>query len=57
MISLAAGRNHVLAMTQNMTVYGWGDNSHGQLGVDPATTPYSATPIQAPKINMNVSRA
>lgn len=56
-ISLAAGRNHVLAMTQNMTVYGWGDNSHGQLGVDPATTPYSATPIQAPKINMNVSRA
>lgn len=56
-ISLAAGRNHVLAMTQNMTVYGWGDNSHGQLGVDPETTPYSATPIQAPKINMNVSRA
>lgn len=56
-ISLAAGRNHVLAMTQNMTVYGWGDNSHGQLGVDPETTPYSSTPIQAPKINMNVSRA
>ena len=56
-ISLAAGRNHVLAMTQNMTVYGWGDNSHGQLGVDPETTPYSATPIQAPKINMNLSRA
>lgn len=56
-ISLSAGRNHVMAMTQNMTVYAWGDNSHGQLGLDPAETPYSATPVQAPKINMNVSRA
>lgn len=56
-ISLSAGRNHVMAMTQNMTVYAWGDNSHGQLGLDPAETPYSAAPVQAPKINMNVSRA
>ncbi len=56
-ISLSAGRNHVMAMTQNMTVYAWGDNSHGQLGLDPAETPYSTTPVQAPKINMNVSRA
>jgi alpha-tubulin suppressor-like RCC1 family protein len=31
-VSVAAGSLHALALTTNGTVYGWGDNSYGQLG-------------------------
>jgi alpha-tubulin suppressor-like RCC1 family protein len=34
------------ALRDDNTVWGWGDNSDGQLGLDPATTPFSNTPVQ-----------
>lgn len=52
-ISLSAGRAHVMAMTQNMAIFLWGDNSAGQLGIE---AEYSAAPIAAPKIRMSLSR-
>ncbi|OMJ68772.1 hypothetical protein SteCoe_33692 [Stentor coeruleus] len=33
-MSLACGTNHVLALTAEGTVYSWGDNSYGQLGLN-----------------------
>lgn len=32
-ISIDAGRRHSLALTSENTVFAWGDNSHGQIGV------------------------
>ena len=31
-IAIAAGNSHALALASDGTLYGWGDNSHGQLG-------------------------
>jgi len=33
-IKLAAGSFHSLALTSNHTLYAWGSNKHGQLGID-----------------------
>ena len=52
-ISLSAGRSHMMAMTQNMAIFLWGDNSAGQLGIE---AEHSVEPVAAPKIRMNLSR-
>ena len=31
-VEISAGTNHVLALTENGTIYGWGLNDHGQVG-------------------------
>ena len=38
-IQVAAGGNHSLALLSDGSVWGWGRNSEGELGVDPAKTP------------------
>ncbi|HVR85923.1 MAG TPA: RCC1 repeat-containing protein, partial [Planctomycetota bacterium] len=43
-IAIAAGGNHSLALKSDGTVWGWGDNSAGQLGN--GTTTLSPTPVQ-----------
>jgi len=42
---VAAGHKHALFITVAGDLYGFGDNSAGQLGLDPETTPFSATPL------------
>ncbi|MDR1817941.1 MAG: M12 family metallo-peptidase [Puniceicoccales bacterium] len=42
---IAAGHKHALFITTGGDLYGFGDNSAGQLGLDPNTTPFSATPL------------
>lgn len=32
-VKLACGYSHVLALTDEGTMYSWGSNSHGQLGI------------------------
>ena len=45
-VAIAAGFNHVLALTSDGTIWAWGYNFYGQLGVAPATTTsgFSFTP-------------
>ena len=45
-VAVAAGEIHSLALAQDGTVYAWGANSHGQLGLGFAdTTDYSPRPV------------
>jgi alpha-tubulin suppressor-like RCC1 family protein len=37
-VAIAAGLDHVLALTSDGTIWAWGYNLYGQLGVAPATT-------------------
>ena len=43
-VALSAGTYHSLALLADGTVWVWGDNSHGQLGI--SSTPFSYTPVQ-----------
>ena len=38
-IAIAAGDNHSLALAADGTVWAWGDNTHGQLGIGNFTSP------------------
>ncbi|MGB4549962.1 MAG: carboxypeptidase regulatory-like domain-containing protein [Syntrophales bacterium] len=46
-ISVAGGDYHSMAVTSTGTVWAWGLNSEGRLGVDPSSTPggFSITPV------------
>jgi len=41
--SVASGDNHIMAMKTDGTLWGWGENSRGQLGVN--DTNYRSTPV------------
>lgn len=43
-VAISAGTYHSLALLADGTVWAWGDNGHGQLGV--STIPFSYTPVQ-----------
>ncbi len=43
-IQIAAGKSHVLALTYKGTIFGWGSNKHGQLGVNSKDIPCVITP-------------
>jgi|GEM_PF-2766816 len=43
---LAVGQLHACARTSDNRLYCWGQNDRGQLGVNPSTTPSSATPVE-----------
>jgi alpha-tubulin suppressor-like RCC1 family protein len=45
---VAAGGHHSCVVDDQARVYCWGQNSDGQLGVDPAVTPSSTTPVLVP---------
>jgi alpha-tubulin suppressor-like RCC1 family protein len=45
MIAVAAGNGHALALRNDGTVWGWGDNTDGQAG-DPATSGFVVVPQQ-----------
>ncbi len=58
-VQIAAGENHALARTAGGSVYAWGANDHGQLGVSTTTqcpgdfiaNPCSTTPAQVPGVS------
>ena len=45
--SVACGQHHTLALRSDGTVYSWGENKHGQLGLDPVCTRNSFVPCVA----------
>lgn len=47
-VAIAAGEYHSVAVRSDGTVWAWGDNSYGQLGLDPATTFFAKNPVQVP---------
>jgi alpha-tubulin suppressor-like RCC1 family protein len=49
--AIYAGKEHTVALKSDGTVWTWGDNTYGQLGVDPSTTPQSADPVQVPGLS------
>ncbi|CAG2163229.1 unnamed protein product [Oppiella nova] len=44
-VQISCGKNHALALTSSGKVYGWGDNSSGQIGVGKFTD-HISTPIK-----------
>lgn len=47
-IAISAGHEHYLAIKSDGTLWGWGDNTYGQVGLDPFENPYPypTEPIQ-----------
>lgn len=45
--AIAAGTSHSLALLNDGTVWGWGNNGNGQLGVDDINYLFSPVPVQA----------
>jgi len=43
---ISAGGAHCLALRSDGTIWAWGNNSNGQLGVDPTSTPSTALPVR-----------
>lgn len=43
---VATGNDHTIAVDRSGNLWAWGDNTHGQLGLDPATTPSITEPYQ-----------
>jgi alpha-tubulin suppressor-like RCC1 family protein len=50
-VEIAAGQNHSFAIDRNGTVWAWGGNASGQLGLGNATSPIVPTAI--PGLNLN----
>jgi alpha-tubulin suppressor-like RCC1 family protein len=47
-VAVAEGARHSLALTSDGTVWAWGDNSEGKLGLEPASLLYRPTPAPVP---------
>ncbi|XP_063220656.1 secretion-regulating guanine nucleotide exchange factor [Bacillus rossius redtenbacheri] len=45
-VRVACGQHHTAALTSDGRVYVWGDNRHGQLGLDPSLHRSVAVPLQ-----------
>jgi alpha-tubulin suppressor-like RCC1 family protein len=45
-IAIASGTNHVLALRNDGTVWGWGSNANGQLGQRSTSSPAQGTPVK-----------
>jgi alpha-tubulin suppressor-like RCC1 family protein len=45
-IDIAVGSEHSVVVKTDGTVWAWGENEHGQLGVGFSTLPFTATPVQ-----------
>lgn len=50
-VEIAAGQNHSLAIDRNGTVWAWGGNASGQLGLGNAISP--SVPTAIPGLNLN----
>ncbi|KAL5242836.1 hypothetical protein ACI65C_010246 [Semiaphis heraclei] len=48
---IVCGRSHTIVSTENNIVYGFGDNSDGQLGQSVADVSYSDVPIEVTRFN------
>jgi alpha-tubulin suppressor-like RCC1 family protein len=55
--SLAAGQNHVCALTAKGTIYCWGDNTYNQLGTGGGTEMQSYTPVIATPVGVTALAA
>lgn len=51
-IAVAAGVNHAVALKSDGTVWAWGNNGSGQLGIAVTTLAYRATPAQVNGLSM-----
>jgi alpha-tubulin suppressor-like RCC1 family protein len=49
--AIAAGGGYALAVRSDGAVWGWGDNSAGELGVLPVNSTPVATPVQVPNLS------
>lgn len=45
-LDVKVGSNHVLALTEDGSVFGWGGNNFGQVGVSPETEHMATFPGQ-----------
>ncbi len=52
-VAIAAGSHHALALTADGGLYGWGDNSHGQLGNNSMTMSRLPVAIDLSSLNNN----
>lgn len=50
-VAIASGQDHNLAVLMDGTVYAWGSNTAGKLGLDPQTTSFKSTPVQVAGIS------
>ncbi|CAH1712880.1 X-linked retinitis pigmentosa GTPase regulator-like isoform X2 [Aphis gossypii] len=48
---IVCGRSHTIVSTENNIVYGFGDNSDGQLGLSASEVTYSDVPIEVTRFN------
>jgi alpha-tubulin suppressor-like RCC1 family protein len=56
-VAIAAGLDHVLALTDDGTIWAWGYNFYGQLGAAPASTTsgFSFTPTPIPNVTFDTT--
>jgi len=50
-VKISTGTNHTCALLDSGRMQCWGDNTYGELGRDPSSTPSSNTPLRVPGIN------
>ena len=51
-VAIASGRGHSLAVRSDGSVYAWGANAAGQLGIG-SSEPYRAEPVQIPGLDLD----
>ncbi len=56
-VAIAAGNDHSLALKSDGTVWAWGNNSYGQLGVGSTDIHQYATPVQVQDLSSVVAIA
>ncbi|XP_054006084.1 secretion-regulating guanine nucleotide exchange factor-like isoform X2 [Hylaeus anthracinus] len=52
---VVCGQHHTIAITENGTLFAFGDNKHGQLSLDTETLPRTSFPIKLPNVRFNPS--
>ena len=55
MRDVSCGQRHTIAVTENGDVYAFGDNKHGQLGLDTNTFSKTSFPVRVPSIQFDPS--
>jgi hypothetical protein len=48
---VSCGQHYTTVVTESNEVFAWGDNKHGQLGIDPTLMKQTSRPIKIENIN------